>query len=408
MPPHCWASASACAEDLSADPGDPRRRYTIAACAAASTAATRSPIRSKSSDTAANSGASRSRRAAANGLPGPARGPSTIDSSSRNRDAPERSPNWTCGLQTHHFGRELTLGARHLGGRQHHVDRFADGALACGNPCRGPGSARSRATEQVVEACRAPQARLLPRLSRRAWRARWHGASDSGTPNPWPGPTRTTPPPPAAAARQRCQGGRHPARPGRRPRRREMRCPGQLGGLPPHMLGHLERVFNPAGQQQRADMGVGDVESHVRRVERPRRTAYPASATATASEVRPASAAMTASAQEVSAPTTAGSSSKTRLFDASIAASGWSSANEYIVKNASIHVRASGGVVSAASSMICFAHDRVAEREQAHWRPAGMRIGRGRRRSDSAESACRPVPRRLPVRRRATTRHVRE
>ena len=77
-----------------AEPRRSLRRYAMAACAAASTAATRSPMRSKSSDTEANSAASPSRSASANRAARPTRGPSTIDSSSRNRGAPERSPNW--------------------------------------------------------------------------------------------------------------------------------------------------------------------------------------------------------------------------------------------------------------------------------------------------------------------------
>jgi hypothetical protein len=45
-----------------------------------------------------------------------------------------------------------------------------------------------------------------------------------------------------------------------------MRSPWQVGGLLSHMLGHLKCVRNPAGQQQCADVRVGDIESHVRSV----------------------------------------------------------------------------------------------------------------------------------------------
>ena len=51
-------------------------------------------MRSNSSDTDGNSAASPSRRASANRAARPTRGPSTIDSSSRNLGAPVRSPNW--------------------------------------------------------------------------------------------------------------------------------------------------------------------------------------------------------------------------------------------------------------------------------------------------------------------------
>ena len=63
---------------------------------------------------------------------------------------------------------------------------------------------------------------------------------------------------------------------------------------------------------------------------------YPASAMDTASPVRPASAAIVASAHAISAPTTGGSASITKFFDASNAACGSSMANQYTVRKASI------------------------------------------------------------------------
>jgi len=94
----CSASASARAEHANADPRKSFRRYAMAACAAASKAATRSPICSNSSDTAANSDPSPASNAAANRAATRTRGPSTMAASSRRRWAHERSP--SCGSRT--------------------------------------------------------------------------------------------------------------------------------------------------------------------------------------------------------------------------------------------------------------------------------------------------------------------
>ena len=91
--PHCSANASALAEQPNADPRKSLCRYAMAACAAASTAAIKSPISSNSADTDANSAPSSSCNASAKRAARPARGPSTIAASSRNRGPQERSPN---------------------------------------------------------------------------------------------------------------------------------------------------------------------------------------------------------------------------------------------------------------------------------------------------------------------------
>jgi hypothetical protein len=93
-PPHCSVRATARVEHPNADPRRLWLRFARAACAAASTAATGSPMRSNCSDTEANSAASTSRRASTNRAARPARGPSTIESSSRNLGALVRSQNW--------------------------------------------------------------------------------------------------------------------------------------------------------------------------------------------------------------------------------------------------------------------------------------------------------------------------
>ena len=87
---------------------------------------------------------------------------------------------------------------------------------------------------------------------------------------------------------------------------------------------------------------------------------YPTSATANASAVRPASAAMAASAHAVSLPTIAGRSANAKLAEASLAASGRSMANQYTVKSASIQLRARPAVVREASSMSLFARTGLA------------------------------------------------
>ncbi len=51
----------------------------------------------------------------------------------------------------------------------------------------------------------------------------------------------------------------------------QLGCPRHLGTLLVHALCHFESIRHLARQQQRADVRVGDVESHVRGVEEPRR-----------------------------------------------------------------------------------------------------------------------------------------
>ena len=66
----------------------------------------------------------------------------------------------------------------------------------------------------------------------------------------------------------RYRGGRHQGRPDPPRRHRVIEPPREIGCLLAHPLGHLKGVRNPAGQQQCADVRVGDVEPHVRSVER--------------------------------------------------------------------------------------------------------------------------------------------
>ena len=51
----------------------------------------------------------------------------------------------------------------------------------------------------------------------------------------------------------------------------QVRRPWEIGCLLAHPLGHFNGVGNPAGQQQRADVCISDVEPHLRSVESARR-----------------------------------------------------------------------------------------------------------------------------------------
>ena len=95
---------------------------------------------------------------------------------------------------------------------------------------------------------------------------------------------------------------RHRVRQDRRWQARGTRHIGEIGRLPALPIGKIKGPADIARQQQRADMGVGDVEVHVWRVGTVATIAYPASAVATASAVRPASPRMFASTHAVSAP----------------------------------------------------------------------------------------------------------
>ena len=122
--PECWRrrivrpAHRRAPSNLNADPRRSWLRYARAAWAAASTAATRSPIRSNSSDTEDNSAASPSCRATANRAATPTRGPSTIASSSRNLRCARTVTELGGGLQTDHFRRELPFGCSPFGRRQ--------------------------------------------------------------------------------------------------------------------------------------------------------------------------------------------------------------------------------------------------------------------------------------------------
>ena len=93
-------------------------------------------------------------------------------------------------------------------------------------------------------------------------------------------------------------------------------------------------------------------------------TVYPASAAATASVVRPASADTAAIAQAVSRANEVGQLLQGEVFDDCLAASGLPIANQYTVRKASIQLRACGGVVRDASSMSFFAPRGVAKRPE--------------------------------------------
>ena len=106
-------------------------------------------------------------------------------------------------------------------------------------------------------------------------------------------------------------------------------------------------------------------------------TVYPASATATASAVRPASADMAASAQAISAPTMAGRSSSARFSEASVAASGRSIANQYTVRKASIQLRACACCGARRVVDDLFRPRRVGERPQHVAGPQKRESARG-------------------------------
>ena len=115
--------------------------------------------------------------------------------------------------------------------------------------------------------------------------------------------------------------------PARHGRPQQLGLPGKVGRLQARTAGHVERIGYAAGQQQRADMCVGDVEPHVRSVQRAGRDLVSrlcdVDGLGGAARVR----GYWASAQAISAPTT-GMSSNARFFDACTAASGWSIANQ--------------------------------------------------------------------------------
>ena len=110
----------------------------------------------------------------------------------------------------------------------------------------------------------------------------------------------------------------------------------EIGRLLAHALGHLKRVRNSAGQQQCADMCVGDVEPHVRSVERAGRDGVSrlrdGHGFGCAARVR----GYLGERPGYLGADDAGRSSNARFFEACIAASGWSIANQYTVRKASM------------------------------------------------------------------------
>ena len=143
----------------------------MAACAAASTAATTSPMRSNSSDTAANSATSASRRDSANRDGEAARGPSTIPSSSRNRGLPDGAR-----IGSRFVGRSLLPriadGSSRFGRSHYDGYGLTDGALASGHTRRERGSAHSPGTEKDV-----PLVERVKRGGRLASRAQYSEGS---------------------------------------------------------------------------------------------------------------------------------------------------------------------------------------------------------------------------------------
>ena len=156
LAPHCSARAAARVEQPNAEPRRPCWRYARAACAAASTAATRSPRRSNSSETEANCAAPPSRRASANRAATPARGPSTIPSA-RASSCAERSPNWVAVCGRIASAADSPGSGEPLGRRQHDGDRLARPRPGPRPPMPGPRSTRSPATEMDGLPCRVRQ-----------------------------------------------------------------------------------------------------------------------------------------------------------------------------------------------------------------------------------------------------------
>ena len=103
-----------------------------------------------------------------------------------------------------------------------------------------------------------------------ASQVRRRGGLDIGNPTPL-GATRTTPPPPIPVVARHSQiAGAESGATGNSSAK-QLGCARKFVGLSANPIGHLERVRNPAGQKQSGDVRVGDVESHMRGVERPRR-----------------------------------------------------------------------------------------------------------------------------------------
>ena len=97
-------------------------------------------------------------------------------------------------------------------------------------------------------------------------------------------------------------------------------------------------------------------------------TAYPVFATATALAVCPASAEHHGKRPRGLGARDGRQVFQHKAFRACIASCGWSSANQYTVRKASIQVRADGGVLRAASSMISFARGASPIAHSMLWR----------------------------------------
>ena len=201
----------------------------------------------------------------------------------------------------------------------------------------GRRSARSPATGTGVAARRARQARrpprrCEPRIASAVARGTWYRY-------PQPDAVARGGQPYRCLFQQRTRGveaagtKRGPARHGGTEQLSRAR---EVGCLLAHALGHLKGVGNPAGQQQCADVCVGDVEPHVRSVERASRDGV-----SRVCDGHGFGGAARVRGDRGERPGYLGAddwgrSSNARSFDACVAASGRSIANQYTVRKASI------------------------------------------------------------------------
>ena len=113
--------------------------------------------------------------------------------------------------------------------------------------------------------------------------------------------------------------------------------PRKIGRLLAHPLGHLKGVRNPASQQQRADVCVSDVEPHVRGVERACRDGVSRVRDGHGFGGAPGIRGYRQRAPRLSRRRRRPAGRPTQGFSTpAIAASGWSIANQYTVRKASM------------------------------------------------------------------------